>query len=329
MKGDVWKYLTFILVLILGVFVMSTTLLYLQSQNLRGYVPTNTTCRTEVIVGNQSAETALQARISELQALLKAVETSREKTNTTNVGIAVVPIFGVIDSQTALNTVTTLEKLIKDDSVGGVLLWIESPGGEVGAVREIYQEVLILKSKKPVVAYTGGMAASGGYYIAVGAERIIADPLAEVGSIGVIYVHYNMEQNYAMNGIKVDIFKTGPHKDMGAEWRSLTEYERKKIQRMINTYFGGFLDAVSMGRDMTLNETRKYATGETWFAVEVNGTLVDDTGNFQTAIQELEKLMGARGSEVKVYGSPEERYSLGVFGETALYLDPRYLELKG
>lgn len=329
MRSDIWKYLTFILVLILGVFVMSTTLLYLQNQSLRGYTSANATCRTEVIVGNQSAETALQARISELHALLKAVEMSRKKTNATNVSIAVVPIFGVIDGQTALNTITTLEKLMKDDSVGGVLLWIESPGGEVGAVREIYQEVLILKSKKPVVAYTGGIAASGGYYIAVGADKIIADPLAEVGSIGVIYVHYDLERNYAMNGIKIDVFKTGPHKDMGAEWRDLTEYERKKIQGMIDAYFRGFLDAVSMGRNMTLNETRKYTTGETWFAVEVNGTLVDGTGNFQTAIHELEKLMGVKGAEVKVYGSPEERYSLGVFGEAALYLDPRYLTLGG
>ncbi|EEB74322.1 signal peptide peptidase SppA [Thermococcus sp. AM4] len=329
MKSDVWKYITFILVLILGVFVMSTTLLYLQNQSLSNYTPSNATCGTEIVIGNQTTETALQASIAELQSLIRAIEMERKGINATNSTIAVVPIFGVIDGQTALNTVTTLEKLMKDDSVGGVLLWIESPGGDVGAVREIYHEVEVLKAKKPVVAYTGGIAASGGYYIAVGTDRIIADPLAEVGSIGVIYVHFNLADNYASNGIKVDVFKTGPHKDMGAEWRALTEYERKKIWGMIDAYFQSFLQAVSMGRDMTLNETRKYATGETWLAVEVNGTLVDETGNFQTAVQELEKLMGVESAEVKVYGSPTQSYSLGVLGDEALYLDPRYLRLRG
>ncbi len=327
MKGDVWKYITFILVLVLGVFVMSTTLLYLQNQSLSNYVPTNATCKTEVVVGNQTSETALNARIAELQSLLRAIEMERKSVNASNATIAIVPIFGVIDDQTALNTVTTLEKLVKNNSVGGVLLWIESPGGDVGPVREIYHEVMLLKAKKPVVAYTGGIAASGGYYIAVGADKIIADPLAEVGSIGVIYVHFNLEKNYASNGIEVTVFKTGPHKDMGAEWRGLTDYEREKIWNMVNTDFQSFLDAVSIGRNMTINETKKYATGETWLAVEVNGTLIDETGNLQTAIQELEKLMGVESAEVKVYNSATQSYSLGVYGDKALYLDPRYLKV--
>ena len=329
MKSDVWKYITFILVLVLGVFVMSTTLLYLQNQSLSNYVPINTTCKTEVVVGNQTAEDALNARIAELQSLLEAIEMERKSANTSNTTIALVPIFGVIDDQAALNTVTTIEKLMKDDSIGGVLLWIESPGGDVGPVREIYHEVRILKTKKPVVAYTGGIAASGGYYIAVGTDKIIADPLAEVGSIGVIYVHFNLERNYASNGIEVTVFKTGPHKDMGAEWRGLTDYEKDKIQNMINAYFQSFLGAVSAGRNLTTNETKKYATGETWLAIEVNGTLIDETGNLQTAIQELEKLMGVESAEVKVYNSATQSYSLGIYGDKALYLDPRYLTIRG
>ncbi|ASJ02726.1 peptidase [Thermococcus profundus] len=329
MRNEVWKYLTFILVLVLGVFVTSTTILYLQNQSIQGYIPGNATCKTEVTVGNKTLETALNARIGELEAQIQAMMLERERINGTNVTIAVVPIFGVIDEQTALDTISTLEEVGKDKSIGGILLWIESPGGDVGAVREIYQEVLVVRSRKPVVAYTGGMAASGGYYIAVASDRIIADPLAEVGSIGVIYVHYNMKKNYAMNGIDVDVFKTGPHKDMGAEWRALTEEERNKIRGMIDVYFQSFLSAVGMGRNMTINETKKYATGETWFATDVNGTLVDDTGNLQTAIHELEKLMGVEGAEVKMYDSPTHSYSLGVMGDAALYLDPRYLALRG
>ncbi len=89
-----------------------------------------------------------------------------------------VPIFGLIDEYTALNVVPpVLRNIARNDSIAGVVLWVESPpGGYVGPVREIYSTVRKLDLVKPVVAYTGGMAASGGYYIAVGAERIIADP---------------------------------------------------------------------------------------------------------------------------------------------------------
>lgn len=329
MRNEVWKYLTFILVLVLGVFVMSTTLLYLQNQSITKYAPTNATCRANATAGNEILETALQARVSELEAQIRAMMAGRKSSNATNVTVAVVPIFGLIDENTALETISTLERISRDDSIGGVLLWIESPGGDAGAVRAIYHEVLTVRAKKPVVAYTGEIAASGGYYIAVASDRIIADPLAEIGSIGVIYVHYNMEKNYRMNGIDVDVFKTGPHKDMGAEWRALTDYEKEKIRKMINVYFQSFLDAVSMGRNMTVNETKGYATGETWLATEVNGTLIDGTGNLQTAVQELEKLMGVESAEVKMYESPTQSYSLGVLGDEALYLDPRYLTLRG
>ena len=326
MRDEVWKYITFILVLVLGVFVTSTALLYLQNQSIEHYTPApvNSTC-TSNATGSFS-NLALQARVQELEAQLRAVEMERNITPSNEV-IAVVPIFGLIDDGTALNVVPTLMRLASNDSIGGVLLWIESPGGDVGAVRDIYHAVLTLKSKKPVVAYTGGEAASGGYYIAVGADRIVADPLADVGSIGVLYVHYDYSQNYASNGIKVTVFKTGPHKDMGAEWRALTPEERREIQNMINVYFRSFIDAVSYGRNMTRNETMKYATGETWFASNLTGTLVDETGNFQTAIGELEKLMNVSSARIKLYEYPTEGYSLGSIGSTALYLDPRYMRL--
>ncbi len=320
MKNDVWKYLSFMLALVLSVFVMSTVLLYLQVQT-PVYQPCNET--HFVITVNSTNDTFLKARVAELEAAIRAVEMERKTVNASNTTIAVVPIFGIIDEETALNVVPTLEKIAKDGSIGGVLLWIESPGGDVGPVRDIYNEVIALKALKPVVAYTGGLAASGGYYIAVGSDEIVADPLAEVGSIGVLYVHYNYAKNYAMNGINVTVFRTGKHKDMGAEWRALTPDEKRIISEMIDTYFNAFLQAVSMGRNMTMNETRKYANGLTWFAVNVNGTLVDRTGNFKTALAELERLMGVRSAEIKVFQSPVSSYSIGTFGY--MYIDPRYL----
>ncbi|MDV3103672.1 signal peptide peptidase SppA [Thermococcus waiotapuensis] len=323
MKSEVWKYISLMLVLILGVFVTSTALLYLQNQSIGSYTPPQCNCTVTTV--NQTQEEWYRARIAELEAQLRAIELGRNVTGG-NVSIAVVPIFGIITEETALYVVPTLEKLAKDDSIGGVLLWIESPGGAVGAVREIYKEVLVLRARKPVVAYTGGIAASGGYYIAVASDEIIADPLAEVGSIGVIYVHYNMEKNYAQTGINVEVFKTGPYKDMGGEWRGLTPEEKELIWDQIQSYFRSFLDVVSLGRNMTEEEVKNFASGRTWFAINVTGSLVDSTGNFQTAVEKLEKLMGVRGAEIRVYDSPTGSYSLGPIGSTSLYLDPRYLK---
>jgi protease-4 len=324
MKEEVWKYVTFMLLLLLGVFITSTALLYMQTESIQGYVPQSKNCTT--ILENQTLLYEYKARIAELEAQLREIQLERNAT-TTNGTIAVVPIFGIITEETALNVVPTLEEIGKDDSIGGVLLWIDSPGGDVGPVREIYHEVMNIRAKKPVVVYTGGIAASGGYYIAVAGDKIVADPLAEVGSIGVLYVHYNLKKNYDTNGIQVEIFKTGPHKDMGAEWRALTPEERDIIWNMVQTYFRSFVGAVSYGRNMSEEEVMNFTSGRTWFAVNVTGTLVDELGSFQTAIGELEKLMGVKGAEIKVYNSPTSSYSIGSMGSSALYIDPRYLNL--
>ncbi len=325
MRENLWKYVSLILVLLLAMMSVSAVLLYMQNSSLRGYTPANVTSVSQVQVENVSCNnTELLSEISELKGqidFLKRFTTNGTPSNTT---IAVVPLFGLIDDYTALYLVPVLRRIADNSSIGGVILWIESPGGEVGAVRDIYTAVRKLDLIKPVVAYTGGMAASGGYYVAVASDRIIADPLAEVGSIGVIYVHYDMEKNYAQNGIKVDVFKTGKYKDMGAEWRALTPEERRMITNMVDTYFEAFLTAVSTGRNMTINETRKYATGRTWFAVNVTGTLVDSTGDMDTAIRTLENMLNVTNARVVVYSGPKPE-NFGVYGSEVLFLDPRYL----
>ncbi|WP_456368018.1 signal peptide peptidase SppA [Thermococcus sp.] len=324
-NGNLWKYISAVLILLLALLSVSTALLYYQlkpqvvSTNTTG--PTvvesrlNLTCQNGTL--NSSAVSQLLDQISYLQLLATSKGTGET--------IAIVPIFGLITETTSLEVIPLLRDLATNDSVGGVLLWIESPGGEVGPVIEIYSEVKKLSLVKPVVSYSGGIMASGGYYIAVGSDRIIAAPLAQVGSIGVLYVHYDLEKNYQMNGIKVNVFKTGEHKDMGAEWRDLTPYEREKISEMVNIYFQAFLNAVSSGRNMTVDEVKRFATGETWFAENVTGTLVDETGGIDTAIEALEKLMNVSTAKIVVYKNLERPERFGLYGSTSLYLDPRYL----
>lgn len=324
MREDMWKYVALILVLMLAASTVSAVLLYMQNSALQ--IPPKTGGVVETSTGGNCSASEYESQLRELQERVEFLKSQLRAKNAPpgNGTIAIVPVFGIIDGYTALNLVPLLRDIAKNDSIGGVLLWIESPGGEVGPVIEIYREVSKLNMIKPVVAYTGGLAASGGYYIAVGADKIVAAPLAEVGSIGVLYVHYDMEKNYEMNGVKVEVFKTGPHKDMGAEWRALTPEEKDEITRMIGTYFNAFLSAVATGRNMSVEEVREFATGETWFAENVTGRLIDETGDMDGALRLLEGLANLTNPKVVIFRG-RQASSFGVYGSTALYLDPRYL----
>ena len=336
MRENIWKYVSAVLILLLAVSSVAVVLLYEQNSGLKSYSTINATNVSPIVVetslNSTCNGTAYRLQIEELQSQIRFLQAQLRAKNAPqgNTTIAIVPVFGLIDDYTALHLVPLLREIAKNDSIGGVILWIESPGGYVSAVREIYSTVRKLDMVKPVVAYTGGLAASGGYYIAVAADKIVADPLAEVGSIGVIYVHYDLQKNYEMNGIKVDVFKTGPYKDMGAEWRGLTKEEREMIADQIDTYFQAFLRAVSTGRNMPINETREYATGRTWFAVNVTGSLVDETGSIDDAVEVISRMLNVTNPRVVVFngGRPS---NFGIFGSTALLLDPRYVNayLKG
>ncbi len=329
MRENIWKYVSAVLILLLAVSSVAVVLLYEQNSSLKSFPALNSTGKPVVVetsLNSTCNDTSYRLQIEDLQSQIRFLQEQLRAKNAPqgNTTIAIVPVFGLIDDYTALHLVPLLREVAKNNSIGGVILWIESPGGYVSAVREIYSTVRKLDMVKPVVAYTGGLAASGGYYIAVAADKIVADPLAEVGSIGVIYVHYDLQKNYEMNGIKVDVFKTGPYKDMGAEWRGLTEEERKMIADQIDTYFQAFLRAVSTGRNMPLNETRKYATGRTWFAVNVTGSLVDETGSIDDAVDLLSKMLNVTNPHVVVYSGGQPS-NFGIFGSTALLLDPRYV----
>ena len=322
MKENIWKYISAVLILLLALSVVAIALLY-QSASPIAVSPNMTTPAVVETPVNLTCNGTSSYQINQLREEVAYLRSLIN--NTGGKTIAVVPIFGIIDDYTALEVIPLLRRISTNSSIGGVLLWIESPGGEVGPVMEIYSSVKKLSLVKPVVAYSGGIMASGGYYIANGADKIVASPLAEVGSIGVIYVHYDLQENYQRNGIKVEVFKTGPYKDMGAEWRDLTPEEKKIITNMVNTYFQAFLQAVSEGRNMSVSQVKKFASGRTWFAENVTGTLVDETGGIDTAISVLERLMNVTGAKVVIYKNLETPSDFEVAGSKALYLDPSYI----
>lgn len=328
MEREIWKYLSFILTLLLALATIAGVLLYTQNTELQRVLQERnfTVVYNETVKEVESNVTlALQAKIEELQREIEYLR-SQMRANVSkeaNVTVAILPIVGPLDETTSLEVISKIREIRKDENIKGVVLWIESPGGYVGPVITTYKELKKLSYEKPIVAYTGGLAASGGYFLACAADKIIADPLAQVGSIGVLYVHYDLEQNYAQNGIKVNVFKTGKYKDMGAEWRDLTDEEREMIKKTIDTYFEYFLQVVSEGRKLDMNTTRKYGDGRIWFAGDVKGTLVDDTGDLDYAIKVLESIIGVKSANVVLYDA--QKTDFGIYESSSLYMPANYV----
>ncbi len=238
----------------------------------------------------------------EIQKLREEIDRIKNQNIPINGNIAVVRIFGILDQEDVLPITAQLRKLAEDQEVGGVVLWIDSPGGGVSAVTEIYDEVQRLNMRKPVVAYVGGVAASGGYYLAVASDKIIVKPDATLGSIGVIYVHEDLTEYFKMFGIKIEVIKTGEDKDLGASWRPLSNDDRENIKQMINEDFDRFIYVVSKGRNLSIEEVLEYSDGNVWSGTQaVSYKLADRVGTLDTAIEELKVTAGLKNPKVSFF----------------------------
>jgi len=211
-------------------------------------------------------------------------------------------LFG--GSGTAADSLNQLRQAAEDSQIKAVVLRIDSPGGSAAASQEIGEEVQKLRQAgKKVVVSMGDVAASGGYWIAAGADRIIANPATMTGSIGVIMEIQNLEELFKKLGIRSDVIKSGPHKDIGSPTRALTSAERDILQGMVNDIYTQFVDVVAEGRKgkMTRDQVQAIADGRGFTgrqALKIG--LVDQLGNFYDAIDEAAKLAGIPGKpEVK------------------------------
>ena len=238
----------------------------------------------------------------EIQTLREEIDRIKNENTPVDGNIAVVRIFGILDQEDVLPIAAQLRKLSEDNQIGGVVLWIDSPGGGVSAVTEIYDEVQRLNMRKPVVAYVGGIAASGGYYLAVASDKIVVKPDAILGSIGVIYVHEDLTEYFEMFGIKIEVIKTGEDKDLGASWRPLSDDDRESIKQMINEDFDRFIYVVSKGRNLSTEEVLEYSDGNVWSGTQaVSYKFADRVGTLDTAIEELKITAGLKNPKVAFF----------------------------
>lgn len=180
-----------------------------------------------------------------------------------------------------------LRRLRKDKTVKAVVLRIDSPGGSALASDVIWREVMKTRESKPVVASMGDYAASGGYYMAMGCTKIVAEPTTITGSIGIFGVLFNF-QNLLQNklGITSDRVGTNAHADWPSVTREMTEFEKNVIQQQVNRGYEMFTTKAAQGRKMPVEKLKALAGGRVWSGAEAkqNG-LVDQLGGLDDAIK--------------------------------------------
>ncbi len=222
--------------------------------------------------------------------------------------IAVVKVKGVIKESKPI--IDQLLRFMKDGSVKAIVLRIDSPGGGVGPSQEIYEEVRKIGDKKKVVVSMGSVAASGGYYIACAADKIVANPGTIIGSIGVIIEFANVEELVKKIGFKSVIIKSGEYKDVMSPFRSVTEQEERMLQEVIDNVHNQFIEAIAEGRNLTKEEVTAIADGRIFSGEQAKALgLVDSLGNLQDAISMAAKMVGIKG-EPKVVYPPKKKLSI-------------------
>jgi protease-4 len=182
---------------------------------------------------------------------------------------------------------TKLLKQVEDDSsIRGVIIRVDSPGGDGVASDDILHEAKILSKKKPVVISMSDLAASGGYFISMTGDPIVAYPNTLTGSIGVIYARMSLHGLYDKIGVNKQILKRGQFADLDSDYAPLTDQQRQKLSGQIDAFYKSFVSRVAEGRKKTFDQIEPLAQGRVWLGVQAkqNG-LVDDLGGLDRAVE--------------------------------------------
>lgn len=201
-----------------------------------------------------------------------------------------------------------LERAEADSAVRAVVLRINSPGGTVTASDMIYHEILAFKKKtgKKVIASITNLGASGGYYVAMAADRVFVHPTTVTGSIGVIMVSINASGLLEKIGVSGTAITSGEYKDMGSPFRPMTEEDRALFQGIIDEMYGRFVSVVADGRpNLTEDEIRRAADGRVYTGEQAMKLgLVDDVGYLEDAVDSAKAHAGIKDATLIRYHRP-------------------------
>lgn len=214
--------------------------------------------------------------------------------------VGVIPLQGAIfESQSIISQLTDFRE---NNRIKAIILRIDSPGGAVGPTQEIYREIRKTVKTKKVVASLGGVAASGGYYVAAAADRIVANPGTITGSIGVLMEFLRFEDLLDKIGVRMEVLKSGEFKDIGSPHRELTKRDREIIDALIADIQGQFVESVAEGRGLPLEAVSRIADGRVFSGARAKELqLVDMLGNFQDAVDVAKEMSGIKGEAELVY----------------------------
>lgn len=204
--------------------------------------------------------------------------------------IMVVNVDGLIANDDSNDyIVEKLDEALDDDTIKGVILHVNSPGGSVYASEKIAKKIEEVKEKNiPVYSVMQELAASGGYYISAPCDKIYASNETFTGSIGVIMQSYSLEGLFEKYGIKEQNIKTGKMKDAGSTGRDMDKEEKEYFQGLVNSAFSRFVKVVADGRDMSEDEVRKLADGRVYDGSQaVKNGLVDEIGDLDDAVADI------------------------------------------
>ena len=225
--------------------------------------------------------------------------------------VAIINLFGVIESSSDI--VRQLDKWSHDGRVKAIVMHIDSPGGGVAASQEIYEKILKVRkeSKKPVVADMASVCASGGYYVACAADRLVANPGTITGSIGVIFEWPVAEKMLDKVGLKFETIKSGKRKDVGSPWREATDLDKTMLQSVVDDTYEQFVDVLVTNRNLSRDDVLAMADGSIFSGKQAQEKgLVDSLGTFDDAVDLAGELAGIGKNPDRIREIPRRRATL-------------------
>jgi protease-4 len=215
---------------------------------------------------------------------------------------------------TAYGLIKQLRNIGGDSNIRAVVVRIDSPGGEVTASDDLWREMGLLSKKKPVVISMSDVAASGGYYMALTGDPMVAYPETETGSIGVVFAKPNLHGLYDKLGISKDSVQLGAHADIDSDYTTMTPDERKILVDGIDESYRDFVTKVADARHTKYEAVDAVAQGRVWLGSEAKDhNLVDALGGLDTAIAMVKKKAGIPDSEnVTIFSYPPQENFLNI-----------------
>lgn len=250
---------------------------------------------------------------------IMATALSDSQNRLTGEKIGVIEIIGpIVDSKKIIHNISEFRD---SQAVKAILVRVDSPGGGVGPSQEIYREIRKTTADKKVIVSMGGVAASGGYYVAAGADGIVANPGTITGSIGVIMGYTNFEALMEKIGLSAVVIKSGEYKDTGSPTRQMTAEERALLEQVAGQIHGQFVADIATGRKLDIEQVEALANGQIFTGQKAHDLgLVDRLGNFEDALAWAGELGGIKGKVQTVYPERENSSFIDYVLESSLRL---------